>query len=82
MIHTTITNFRENLFDLLEQTLKQDETVTISTKGGNAVMVREDTYNALLETLYLSSIPGLKGSILEGAKTPTSNLIAESEAQW
>jgi len=82
MKHTTSTNFRNNLFDLLEQTLKHNEVIAISTKEGNAVMPSEDTYNALIETLYLTSIPGLKESILEGANTPTSALISCSEIQW
>jgi len=45
-------------------------------------VLSEEDYKGLMETLYLSSIPGLKESILEGANTPTSELVAESEVQW
>lgn len=82
MTTENITNFRKNLFELAEQTIKFNTPVTISTKDGNAVVLSEEDYNSLMETLYLSSIPGLKESILEGANTPTSELIPESEVQW
>ncbi|MBI9096519.1 MAG: type II toxin-antitoxin system Phd/YefM family antitoxin [Sphaerochaeta sp.] len=82
MTNINITNFRRNLFELLEQTIKFNEPVNISTKDGNAVVLSEEDYKGLMETLYLSSIPGLKESILEGANTPTSELVAESEVQW
>jgi PHD/YefM family antitoxin component YafN of YafNO toxin-antitoxin module len=82
MININITNFRRNIFELLEQTIKFNEPVNISTKDGNAVVLSEEDYKGLMETLYLSSIPGLKESILEGANTPTSELVAESEVQW
>lgn len=82
MTNTNITNFRKNLFELLEQTIMYNEPVNISTKIGNAVVMSEEDYNGLMETLYLCSIPGLRESILEGANTPTSELIPESEVQW
>ena len=82
MTNIHITTFRKNLFELLEQTIKYNEPINISTKDGNAVVLSEEDYKGLMETLYLSSIPGLKESILEGANTPTSELIPESEVQW
>ena len=82
MTNIHITTFRKNLFELLEQTIKYNEPINISTKDGNAVVLSEEDYKGLMETLYLSSIPGLKESILEGANTPTSELVAESEVQW
>jgi len=82
MTNTNITNLRKNLFDLLEQTIMFNEPVTIRTKVGNAVIMSEEDYNGLMETLYLCSIPGLRESIQEGANTPTSELIPESDFQW
>ena len=60
MLNTNITNFRKNIFGLLEQTIKYNEPVNISTKDGNAVIISEEDYNGLMETLYLNSIPGMK----------------------
>ena len=41
MLNTNITNFRKNIFSLLEQTIKYNEPVNISTKDGNAVIISE-----------------------------------------
>lgn len=82
MLNINITNFRKNLFSLLEQTIKYNEPVNISTKDGNAVIISESDYNGLMETLYLSSMPELKQQIIEGMQTPLSECIPESEVQW
>lgn len=60
MINTNITNFRKNIFGMLEQTIKYNEPINVNTKDGNAVIIMEEDYNGLMETLYLSSIPGMK----------------------
>ena len=82
MLNTNITNFRKNIFGLLEQTIKYNEPVNISTKDGNAVIISEEDYNGLMETLHLSSIPGMKERIVEGIKTPVSECIPENEVKW
>ena len=60
MINTNITNFRKNIFGMLEQTVKYNEPINVNTKDGNAVIISEEDYNGFMETLYLSSIPGMK----------------------
>ena len=82
MLSTNITNFRKNIFGMLEQTIKFNEPVNISTKDGNAIVISEDDYNGLMETLYLSSIPAMKEKIVEGLKTPLDECLAEDEVQW
>ena len=82
MVNTNATNFRKNLYGILEQTIKFNEPVNISTKDGNAVMISEDEYNSLMETLYLCSIPGMKEKILEAGNTPTSECVPENEVEW
>lgn len=82
MITTTVTNFRKNLFGTIEQTIKFNEPVNISTKSGNAVLISEDDYNGLMETLYLLSIPQMKEKILEGINTSLTDCIPEDEVQW
>ena len=77
-----ITNFRKNIFGLLEQTIKFNEPVNVSTKDGNAVIISEDDYNGLMETLYISSIPNMKEKIIEGLNTPISECVAEDEVEW
>lgn len=82
MLNTNITNFRKNIFGMLEQTIKYNEPVNISTKDGNAVIISEEDYNGLMETLYLSSIPEMKERIIEGMNTPISECVPENEVEW
>lgn len=82
MLNTNITNFRKNIFSMLEQTIKFNEPVNISTKDGNAVIISEEDYNSLMETLYLSSIPVMKEKIIEGLQTSLDECLPEDEVQW
>ena len=82
MLNTNITNFRKDIFNILEQTIRFNEPVNISTKDGNAVIVSEEDYNGLMETLYLSSMPTIKESIIEGLNTPLSECLSEGEVEW
>ena len=77
-----ITHFRKNIFDLLEQTIRFNEPINVTTKNGNAVVLSEEDYNSLTETLRLSSIPGMKEKIVDGLKTTLSECVPESEAEW
>ena len=54
MLNTTVTNFRKDIYNLLEQTIKFNEPVNVSTKNGNAVVLSEDEYNGMVETLSLA----------------------------
>jgi PHD/YefM family antitoxin component YafN of YafNO toxin-antitoxin module len=82
MISTNVTAFRRNIFSILEQTIKYNQPVSVSTKDGNVVVISEEDYRNLTETLYLASVPGLKEVIEEGIKTPLSECIPEKEGQW
>ena len=82
MLSTNITSFRKNIFNMLEQVVKYNEPVNIVSKGGNAVLISEEDYNGLMETLSLCSIPGMKEKIIEGMNTPISDCISENEVKW
>jgi antitoxin YefM len=79
MINTNATNFRKQLFELIEQTIKYNEPVNINTKNGNAVLISESEYNSLMETLYLTSIPGMKEKLENGVNTPLKEC---EEFEW
>ena len=81
MTNTNITNFRKKIYELLEQTIKYNEPINISTKNGNAVVLSEEDYNNLMETLYISSIPGLKDDIIEGMKENVEDCVSEDEVE-
>ena len=82
MLNTNVTNFRKNIFGMLEQTIKFNEPVNVSTKDGNAVILSEEDYNGLIETLYLASIPVMKEKIIEGLCTPLDECLSEDEVHW
>ena len=82
MITLSITNFRKNIYNVLSQTIKFNEPININTKEGNAVILSEEDYNGLIETLYLSSFPKLKESIIEGSNAPESEFVREDEVEW
>jgi PHD/YefM family antitoxin component YafN of YafNO toxin-antitoxin module len=82
MINVNVTSFRKSIFSILEQTIKHNEPVSINTKAGNAIIISENDYNGLMETLHLSSIPKMKKVITEGLKTPLSECVSENEADW
>ena len=79
MINTNATNFRKQLFELIDQTIKYNEPVNINTKNGNAVLISESEYNSLIETLYLTSIPGMKEKLEDGVNTPLKEC---EEFEW
>lgn len=82
MTNTNITNFRNNCFDYINQAVLYNDVVNINTKNGNAIIISEEDYNGLIETLYLSSEPQVKADILEGKNTPLDECVDESEIDW
>ena len=82
MTTTTITNFRKNVYSMVENTIRFNEPVNITTKDGNAVMISEEEYLGMIETLYLTSVRGMKEKLVEGLTTPLSETISEEEVVW
>lgn len=82
MYNTNVTNARANLYGLLDMAIEDSEVINISTKNGNAVIISEADYNSLLETLYLSTDPAYKQTLLDGKNTPISECINEDDVQW
>ena len=82
MLNINVTNFRKNLFAMLDQTIRYNEPINISTKSGNAVVLSEEEYNGMLETLCLLSDPEMKKKLLEGRDTPLAECLSEDEVEW
>ena len=80
MINTNVTHFRKNVSTLLEQTLKFNEPIHVSTRNGNVVVLSEDDYRGILETLEMNANPIMKQKLLEGKDTPLSECIPETNA--
>lgn len=77
-----ITNARKDLYNLVESVGLYHEPTLIVGKKANAVLISEDDWRAIQETLYLDSIPNMTKSILEGAKEPLEDCIPEEMVEW
>ncbi len=82
MTNINITNLRKNLFEYINQAVEFNDVINVNTKSGNAVIISEDDYNGLMETLYLSSNPVVKQEIVDGLKTSIEDCIPENEVEW
>ena len=80
MTTMSATEARKQLYKLLDDVSQSHEPIQITGKRGNAVLVSEDDWRAVQETLYLVSIPGMRESILEGMAAPVDEL--EGELDW
>lgn len=79
MLNTNATNFRKNLFKYLDLAIDFNDVINVSTKKGNVVILSEEDYKGLMETLYLTSIPGMKEKLNEGLDAKTEDCV---EFKW
>lgn len=70
MTTVSITEARAKLYKLVDQAGTENEPILITGKRGNAVLVSEDDWRAIQETLHLLSIPGMRESIRDGMAEP------------
>ncbi len=61
---------RSRLYRLMDETSESHEPILITGRRSNAVLVSEEDWRAIQETMYLLSIPGMRESIRRGMKTP------------
>jgi len=71
----TVTEAKNKFYHLIKKVNLSHEPIIITSKRGNAVLVSEDDWRAIQETLYLLSIPGMRKSIKEGMTTPVEQCI-------
>lgn len=77
-----ITNLRKNIYRVSESVVNDGVIYNVSCKDGNLVMLSKDEYDALMETIYLSSNPEIKKSLLEGKKASHEEMIKEEDVPW
>ncbi len=82
MTNTNITNFRKDIYRLLENTIKYNEPINVSTKNGNAVILSEEDYNNLMETIYIYSTPNLKEELIKRKNSSDDDFVKEDEVDW
>lgn len=71
-----------SVYNLVEDVNLYSEPTLIVSKKGNAVLISESDWNAIQETIYLNSIPGMVESIKEGMDTAIENCVPEEDVEW
>ena len=80
MTSISATEARKRLYSLLDDVAASHEPIEITGRRNNAVLVSEDDWRSVQETLHLLSIPGMRESILEGMATPLEDL--DEKPNW
>ncbi|MBD3241581.1 MAG: type II toxin-antitoxin system prevent-host-death family antitoxin [Chitinivibrionales bacterium] len=70
MTYVSVTEARKRLYSLVDEARESHQPVHIGGKRGGAVLVSDDDWASIQETLYLLSIPGMRESIRKGMETP------------
>jgi len=74
------TEARSKLYTLIDEAMETHQPIVITGKRGNAVLVSEEDWNSIAETLHLLSVPGMRESIKEGMKEELSE--SSKELDW
>ena len=74
------TEARANLYGLIDKTAESHQPVMITSKRSNAVLIAEEDWNAIAESLHLLSVPGMAESIKEGMQADLS--ACSEELDW
>jgi PHD/YefM family antitoxin component YafN of YafNO toxin-antitoxin module len=77
MTSMTATEARRLLYSLLDEVAESHEPLQIAGKRHSAVLIAEEDWRAVQETLYLTSTPGMRDSILKGLRTPVGKCAKE-----
>jgi antitoxin YefM len=74
------TEAQNRIISLMEEIAEEHKPIKITGENSNAVLLSEEDWNAIQETLYLLSIPNMRESIIEGMNTPIED--CETELVW
>ena len=75
----SVSKARENIYKLIDETAISHEPILITGKRNNAVMMSEEDYRAIEETIFLNSIPGMVDSLQKSMSAPDSEFSEELE---
>ncbi len=76
----SVSRARERLYSLVDEAAESHEPIEIMGKRAKAILISEEDWRAIEETLYLLSIPGMRESIRRGLKTPLDK--CSDELKW
>ncbi len=80
MTTLSATEARKCLYSLVDDVAESHDPVQIVGKRHSAVLISEDDWRAIQETLYLTSVPGMRESIQDGIKSPIEE--CDEELEW
>jgi prevent-host-death family protein len=80
MTSVPVTQARSNLYQLLDEAAASHEPIQITGKRSNAVLICEEDWRSIQESLFLTSIPGMRESIRKGMAEPLSK--ASTKPGW
>ena len=80
MTTLTASQARADLYRLIDQTVESHRPIHIAGKRANAVLLAAEDWEAIQETLYLLSVPGMRESIKEGMAEPLGQ--SAKELDW
>ena len=75
----TVSQARTNIYKIMDETAQTHQPIIITGKRNNVVMLSEEDWNAIEETLFLNSIPGMASSIKEAMDAPNSEFSEDVE---
>ncbi len=76
----TVSQVRADIYNVMDETAQSHEPVLITGKRNNVIMLSEEDWNAIEETLYLNSIPNMAASIQESMNADDSEF--SEDIQW
>ncbi len=75
----SVSQARTDIYNLIDETAQTHEPIFITGKRNNAVMLSQEDWTAIEETLYLNSIEGMTSSIIEAMNAPDSDFSEDIE---
>lgn len=76
----SITKARQTLYSLVDEVARSRRPMQIVGKRNSAILIAEEDWKAIQETLYLTAIPGMRESVCEGLNTPVDQ--CHKELEW
>ena len=73
------TNARAHFFKLIDEVVDTHEPIYVTGKAGNVVVLSEEDFRSIQETLYLCSIPGMRDKIIAGLNTPLDECVEDND---
>ena len=78
----TVREARDNLYRLIDRVAEHHQPRMISGQRNDAILIAKEDWDAIQETLYLNSIPGMTESIQKAAAEPPEECVTLEDLDW